>query len=135
MKAVGDRHALPVAPGRDVVDVGEEGPLLRPEDREELVAAPDVELALVSFRIGVEACGEGAALQAHLADEPADRLLDPQAEERVAGRGVGGGEELDQLGVVVEHLLEVRYEPALVDGVAGEAAADVIVDAALARCG
>ena len=32
--------------------------------------------------------------------------------------------------VVVEHLLEVRHEPALIDAVAGEAAGEVVVDAA-----
>jgi hypothetical protein len=42
----------------------------------------------------------------------------------------GLGVEPEQLGVVVEHLLEVRDEPLAVDAVAGEAAAQVIVDAA-----
>ena len=32
--------------------------------------------------------------------------------------------------LVVEHLLEVRHEPLAVDGVASEAAADVVVHAA-----
>ena len=48
-----------------------------------------------------------------------------------SGRDAGIGHQLDELGVVVEHLLEMRHEPAIVDGVAGEAAAEVIVDAAL----
>ena len=43
--------------------------------------------------------------------------------------------QVDQQRVVVEHLLEVRDEPALVDRVAREAAAEVIVDAALADVG
>ena len=38
--------------------------------------------------------------------------------------------EFQQLRIVVEHLLEMRHEPALVDGIAGKAAADLIVDAA-----
>ena len=44
---------------------------------------------------------------------------------RLVGLQVEPGEER----VVVEHLLEVRYEPVGVDGVAGEAAAEVVVDA------
>ncbi|HEY4748132.1 MAG TPA: hypothetical protein VIH38_11215 [Steroidobacteraceae bacterium] len=40
-------------------------------------------------------------------------------------------QELEELGVVVEHLLEMRHQPALVDRIAREAAAEVIVDAAL----
>ena len=46
----------------------------------------------------------------------------------VADRGVGV--DADEQRLVVEHLLEVRHEPALVDRVAGEATADVVVDAA-----
>ena len=41
-------------------------------------------------------------------------------------------QQRDQLGIVVEHLLEVRHQPQRVDGIAREAAAQVIVDAALA---
>ena len=44
---------------------------------------------------------------------------------------VQAGEE----GVVVEHLLEVGDQPALVHGVAGEAAADLVVDAAVGHGG
>ena len=41
-------------------------------------------------------------------------------------------QELEQLRIVVEHLLEMRHQPALVDGIARETAAEMIVDAALA---
>src|SRR5262245_5902410 len=41
-------------------------------------------------------------------------------------------QKLQELGIVVEHLLEMRHQPALVDRVAREPAAEVIVDAALA---
>ncbi len=45
---------------------------------------------------------------------------------------MGQRQQFEQLRVVVEHLLEVRHQPALVDRVAREAAAEMIVDAALA---
>ena len=45
---------------------------------------------------------------------------------------MGRGQQLQELGVVVEHLLEVRHEPVGIDRVAGEAAAEMVVDAALA---
>lgn len=49
----------------------------------------------------------------------------------VAG-GAGGVEQVaGDLGLVVEHLLEVGHEPAGIDGVAMEAAAEVVVQAAL----
>src|SRR5258708_4272418 len=41
-------------------------------------------------------------------------------------------QKLEELGIVVEHLLEMRHQPALVDRVARKAAAEMIVDAALA---
>src|SRR5207247_2690435 len=41
-------------------------------------------------------------------------------------------DQFQELGVIVEHLLEMRREPALVDRIAREAAAEMIVDAALA---
>jgi hypothetical protein len=47
----------------------------------------------------------------------------------------GLGVEAEQLGVVVEHLLEVGDEPLAVDAVAGEAAAEVVVDAAAPHLG
>ena len=43
---------------------------------------------------------------------------------------VGVGVHADEQRLVVEHLLEVRHEPLAVDGVPGEAAADVVVHAA-----
>src|SRR6202167_3536656 len=43
------------------------------------------------------------------------------------------GEELEQLGIVVTHFLEMRDQPALIHGVAGKTAAEMIVDAALAN--
>ena len=43
---------------------------------------------------------------------------------------VGIEVELRQLRVVVEHLLEVRHEPFGIHGVAGEAAAELVVNAA-----
>ena len=41
-------------------------------------------------------------------------------------------EQLEELRVVVEHFLEMRHQPALVDRVAREAAAEMIVNAAFA---
>ena len=42
-------------------------------------------------------------------------------------------ERIDELGIVVEHLLEMRNEPARIGRIAGEPAAEMIVDAALAH--
>ncbi len=45
--------------------------------------------------------------------------------------GMRQRQQFQQLRVVVQHLLEMRHQPDLVGGIAGEAAAEVVVDAAL----
>ena len=76
---------------------------------------------------------ENAALRRrHLARKPADRLGRALAEQRMPGARMRQRQQLQKLRVVVEHLLEVRHEPALVDRVARKAAAEMIVDPALA---
>ena len=91
--------------------------LLGPREREPLDAV----------RVGVLRRGEAAVGQPQLANHVVERLLDdraiprlPRDDERVQVRG-------DEQGVVVEHLLEVRHEPPLVDRVAVEATADEVV--------
>src|SRR5690606_6449829 len=73
-----------------------------------------------------------SAVDAHLARKPRNRFLRALAKERIAGGKVRQRDEFKKLRVVVEHLLEVRHQPTLVDGVAGETAGDVVVDSALA---
>ena len=104
--------------------VGRE-PELRPLRRR-----PGVRQSLDAVRVGVLRRGEAAAREQHLAQQVPDRLLDDRAVAVLACHDprmeVGGGQQR----VVVEHLLEVRHDPARVDGVAVEAAADDVVQAA-----
>ena len=90
-------------------------------------ARPGERQALDAVGVGVLRRGEAAALERELAQHVLDRLLDDLAVALLAEHEpavqVGDGE----LRVVVEHLLEVRHEPALVDRVAVEAAADEVV--------
>ena len=67
---------------------------------------------------------------AELAQQVLDGLLDHVAVALVAGDGPAVEVRRNEQRVVVEHLLEVRHEPALVDRVAVEAAADEVVHAA-----
>ncbi len=82
--------------------------------------------------IGIDAGRVGAAGETHLAGEPGDGLFDSGTEQRFAGRPPCRGEQADELAVVVEHLLEMRDQPARVGRVAGEATGNMVVDAALA---
>ena len=97
----------------------------------DLVRGPEVEAALLALGVGVERRVEAALRPAHLAQRPVERVgADPApalVPQRLPAVQVGAGQQ----GVVVEHLLEVGYEPRFVDRVAGEAAADLVVDAAV----
>ena len=104
----------------------------------DLLGAPDIEPAFLALAVGVERAGEGAAAigggrGAHLAQQPGHGLADALFVERFAGLLPGERQQLEQGRVVVEHLLEMRHQPGGVGGVAREAAAQVIVDAALAH--
>src|SRR5690606_1736369 len=55
------------------------------------------------------------------------------AEQRISRALPGEREQRQKMRIVVKHLLEVRYEPALVHRVAGKAAAQMVVDAAFAN--
>ena len=62
-----------------------------------------------------------------------ERLVAPVQVERVLGLLPDEGHQIDEFGVVVEHFLEMRHEPARVGRIPGEPAAEMIVDAALAH--
>ena len=116
---------------RRVVDLGEEGGVVDAEHLLDLGERPHIELPLLAFAVGVERCGEGSAFRHHLAQEPVDRLGDADGEQLLLPLAPDIRHQLDEQRVVVEHLLEMRHEPAVVDAVAREAAAEMIVDAAL----
>ncbi len=124
-----DVLTLEVALVRKAVGLGE---------RESLVAQngghfrgrPHVGRAFVVIRVGVQRGREQPVGRAHLAEEPADRLFADVDVERVAVTGPGLGVGAEQLGVVVEHLLEVRHRPVAVHAVAMEAAADLVEEPA-----
>src|SRR5207248_6392523 len=82
-----------------------------------------------------EARIEAALGMGHLALEPADRFGDALRVERIAGFLPDQSQEACQLGIVVEHLFEMRREPARIGRIARKAAAEMVVDAALRdRC-
>ena len=92
-----------------------------------LVPRPRVCQPLDPVGVGVLSRGEPAFGKQQLADEVVERLLHDlpialvsRDDPRVQVRG-------SENGVVVQHLLEVRHEPAVVDRVAVEAAADDVV--------
>src|SRR6185437_15326742 len=132
VEPVEDVAAFPIARRGDVVMLLEEGGA-RAEEAIDLGFVPDVELALLVLAVGVEAAAEAAFRRQHLAHQPVDRLGDALGIKRASGVLPDERHQRDELGVVVEHLLEMRRQPARVDSVAGEAAARMLVDGALAH--
>ena len=102
---------------------GRPGAVLERRARPAARRGPRVELALDALAVGVQRGGEPALVGAQLAQHEVGGLRGHPLRHRAAPAGV----EAEQLGVVVEHLLEVRHHPAAVDGVAREAAAELVV--------
>ena len=71
----------------------------------------------------------------HVARDPRRRFARHASEKRVRPQRQSIGVQREQGAVVVEHLLEVRHAPATIRGVAEEAAAEVVVDAAARHLG
>ncbi len=101
------------------------------QQRTHLLARPDVVLAFLVLRIGVERRIVAALRRLHLAHHPGCGLLAHAREQRIAGNQPGVRVQLQQRSVVVKHLLEVRDQPVLIHAVAAETAAELVVDSAL----
>ena len=95
-----------------------------------LVEPPHVEAPLDALGVGVERAREAALCLQQLAQRPVERLARHALEERLTGDLEAVQVRACEQRVVVEHLLEVRDDPAVVDRVTGEAAADLVVHAA-----
>ena len=95
-----------------------------------LLRRPRVRQPLDAVGVGVVRGRERAVRQRELAQHVPERLLDDLAVALAAGHDPGVEVRRDEDGVVVEHLLEVRDEPAVVDRVAVEPAADDVVEPA-----
>ena len=83
-----------------------------------------------ALRVGVERRGEAALRGAQLGDHPVAGLLGDPGAGGIAGEAPPVQVDPRELGVVVEHLLEVRHDPGAVDGVAREPARHLVVHAA-----
>ena len=99
-----------------------------------LVDRPRVKQAFVAVtvlvgRVGILGRIEPAGGMAQLAQHVLDGLLDDLLPTCLAEDEVRVEVDADQQRLVVEHLLEVGHEPFLVDRVAGEATADMVVHA------
>ncbi len=124
---VENRVPFEVTAGGDVVVASDDGGVFRPQDLFDLLGSPDVELAFLPFAVGVLGGVEPAFGAGHLPDDVVQRFGDDAAIGFVAERAEGVEVDAGELGIVVEHLLEVGDQPDGVDRVAVKAAADLVV--------
>jgi hypothetical protein len=102
--------------------------VLESEYIDELLRGPCIGQPLHTLGVGVERRGETPCIGAEFTKhEVCSRVCDPDC-ERIGGDAREMTVEPQQQRVVVEHLLEVRDDPLRVDGVAREAAPDLVVD-------
>jgi hypothetical protein len=106
---------------RDQVEVG------RIDDGRHLGRRPDEEASFLALAVRVGGGEEPTVRMGHLAQHVVAGLLDHGSEKWLASHLPRFQIEPRQLRVIVEHLLEVRDEPARVHGVAMEATADLVV--------
>ena len=99
------------------------------ERRAQLGRGPHVRQPLVARGIGVQRRDEHA-VAAQLVEQESGRLLSHPARQRIRRHPRPVRVEPQQLGVVVEHLLEMRDHPGGVHAVTGEAAGQLIVETA-----
>ncbi len=99
----------------------------------ELGEGPDEEFPFDALGVGVLRCVESACFVEHFGEEIADDLARRVRVPRLAEGAEAVDVEAKEEGVIVEHLLEMRDEPALVGRVTMEAPAEVIPDASRAH--
>ena len=115
---------------RDAEVVGRHGKFFRREQCLQLGFRPAVELPLLALAVRVLGRIEPALGMRHVAPHVTQHIAHDLGMTGVTADEVGVEVELHELGVVVEHLLEVRHQPPGIDRVTREAAAQLIVDAA-----
>ena len=125
-----DRDAFPVACLGDPVRGLEQRRVLA-EHLGDLGRPPGERQALDAFGVGVLARGERAVGRSKLAEHVVQRSGRDRAIPRVTGQCPSVHVHARQLGVVVQHLLEVRNEPLGVRRVAMEAATELVVHPAV----
>ena len=115
--------------GQAVVALGQHE-LRLGEQRLQLRLRPAVEFTLLALAVGILGGVEAAVLVSHVTEDVAQDVVSDVGVFFVAADEMGVEVEMQQLGVVVEHLLEMRHKPLGVDRVPCEAAANLIVHAA-----
>ena len=132
--AAQDRVAFPIAGRRHVVGALERG-RIGTQQRVDFRLGPDVEFSFLALAVGILRRGEGGAaghaLRGHVARHPRHRFGSARGVERRGTMRVRQRQQVEQLCIVVHHLLEMRHQPDRIGRIPRIAAAEMVVDAAL----
>ena len=127
---VGDARAVEVALGGDVVALAKVPPVVLAQDGLHLLRCEEIVLSLHALAVRVLAAVKATVRRAQLPQAVVQRGLGHLPVEGqtplLPGLGIAEGQQ----GVVVQGLFKMRGQPLPVRGVAGKAAAQVVVDAA-----
>ena len=127
LQAQGGAAVLEGPLGRHTEQLGGPGALGRAQHLGELGWRPHVGKAFHAFGVRIERRGKGALGCAEVPEQEVARFTCNALAEGVAGQPPPVGVDPGQLGVVVQHLLEVRNHPGRVHGIPGEATAQLVV--------
>src|SRR6185312_901527 len=105
--ATKDRVPFPGGRGCQGIDT-KEGIGFVAERRLDLLASPGIEFPLLAVAVGIETGCEGAALHAHFAQQPGDRIFDSVLKRPFGRSAIRPAASHQELGIIVKHLLEMR---------------------------
>ena len=126
---VGDVAALKITPLGDIEQPAEPLGVGLTQHLGHLLRRPEISCAFPALAVGIQCRGKCPTRQRHLPLQPlhdAPRRVGKAAIDGASRLGIGR----QQHGVVVEHLLEVRHQPAPIGAVAAEAPAYMVEYAA-----
>ena len=129
-QGIGMAVILEISLGGDADIRDGEGSFILGEDGGDFSFGEAVELAFLPFTVGILGGVKAAVGVGHVALEITDNIADHGMVLRIAADQAGIEIKIDQLGIVIEHFLEVRDEPFFIHRVAGEAAAQLVIHAA-----
>ena len=98
------------------------------QEVDNVVVAPQIEFSFLPFAVGVFRRVELSVGAGHLPEDIIKGLLGNAAVKGIARDLVRGKIQRRKLGIVVEHLLEMRHKPAFIHRIAVKSAAQMVVE-------
>ena len=125
---------LEVTLARDVISSAQLASKRRTQYGVDLLGCPYVVATFFALAVSIKCGIKASSRRGHFAINPANSFFDHGGVEWILRIEPSTGISIDQQSIVVEHLLEVRYQPVGIYAVAGKATAKLIEQAAVRHC-